>query len=325
LHFYNDSAIIKKIMNNMLNFDFALAWCWEFDRDFAEKIKEISAAEKLSFLEITPGNLEEVKGKLSQGELGFEIFLDRASDIEEGFIQLAQMVKPKPIRMLNNIDQALWSADKATMHLEFLNSGIFVPYTIILSPFEEKPKLELIDLNKLGTPFVMKPACGGGGEGVHLDVKSWEEVEKIRQEYYDDKYLVQQKIIPKNLNGKRAWFRVFYVCGKIFPCFQDDQTKLVEVFLPELEDKLYNQIETTIKKIASISNLDIFSTEVALTSSDKLLVIDHVNDQIDLRKKSKFTDGIPDEVVNQIAFEIVNYSLELLNSKKAKDEKRTIN
>jgi len=310
----------EKIMQRT---DFALAWCWEFDLDFVEKLKEVLKVKKLSFLEITPGNLAEVKEKLAQDEFEFEVFFDRASDLEEEFEKLTQMVKQRPIRMLNNIDQALWSADKATMHLEFLNNGIYVPYTIILPPFEEKTELEEIDLSKLGNPFVMKPACGGGGEGVHLDVRNWEEIERIRQGYYDDKYLVQEKIIPKNLNGKRGWFRVFYACGKILPCFQDDQTKLVEVFLPEFEAQLYNQIEATIKKIASISNLDIFSTEMALTSSDKLLVIDHVNDQIDLRKKSKFFDGIPDEVVDQIAFQIVNYSGEFINSKK--DEKRIVN
>ena len=54
------------------------------------------------------------------------------------------------------------------------------------------------------------------------------------------------------------------------------------------------------KKIAKITELDFFSTEIVLTEDGKFIVIDYVNDQCDMRFKSKHVDGVPDKVVEQI-------------------------
>jgi hypothetical protein len=217
-------------------------------------------------------------------------------------------MKACQVRMINDVDKALWASDKATMHLEFLTHGINVPYTIILPPYEENPDLDFIPLEKVGKPFVIKPACGGCGDGVVLDARSLEDIQIARQEYENDKYLVQEKIIPVGIGKKRAWFRVFYACGEVLPCWWDDQTRIADVLSPsQIDEKIYLEIEHIVRKIASISNLDLFSTEIVLTSSENLLVIDHANDQVDLRKKSSHFDGIPDEVVDRIVTSMVDW------------------
>jgi len=40
-----------------------------------------------------------------------------------------------------------------------------------------------------------------------------------RKHHKDDKYLLQERVVPAELAGRRAWFRVFFVCGVIFPCW----------------------------------------------------------------------------------------------------------
>jgi hypothetical protein len=57
------------------------------------------------------------------------------------------------------------------------------------------------------------------------------------------------------------------------------------------------------KRIASICKLDWFSTEIALT--DEFIVIDYVNDEIDTRLQSRALDGVPDEVIKNIATNLV--------------------
>jgi hypothetical protein len=289
-------------------FDLAIAWCWKYDADFIFQIdKECGKRGLFSYL-IHPHNLFETMHKLNSGEMGYKVFFDRASDQEEEFEELVDLMKTCRVRMVNDVDRALWSSDKATMHLEFLTGGINVPYTIILPPYEENPDLDSIPLEKVGRPFVLKPACGGCGDGVVLDAQSIHDIQIARREYKEDKYLVQEKIIPVRIGKRRAWFRVFYVCGKVLPCWWDDQTKIAEVLDPsQVDEKIYFEIERIIRKIATISKLDIFSTEIAFTSSEKLLVIDHVNDQVDLRKKSSHFDGIPDEVVDRIVISLVNW------------------
>ena len=39
----------------------------------------------------------------------------------------------------------------------------------------------------------------------------------------------------------------------------------------------------------------------------KLVIVDYVNDQPDMRKKSKFNDGVPDEIVNKVIKKIISF------------------
>jgi len=288
-------------------FDLAIAWCWKYDADFIFQIdRECGKRGVFSYL-IHPHNLFEIMHKIESGGLEFKVFFDRASDQEEDFDGLVDLMKSCRVRMINDSERTLRACDKASMHLEFLSRGINVPYTIILPPYDEIPNLDSIPLDKVGRPFVIKPACGGCGDGVVLDAQSIEDIQNARTEFSDDKYLVQEKIVPAQMDRRRAWFRVFYVCGEILPCWWDDQTKIADVLSPsQIDEKIYQKIERITRKIASICKLDIFSTEIALNPSGKLLVIDHVNDQVDLRKKSLHFDGIPDEVVDRIVASLVD-------------------
>jgi len=289
-------------------YDLAIAWCWKYDADFVFQVDSQCVKKGLSPYLIHPHNLFETMNRMERGELGFKVFFDRASDQEEDFEQLVDMMQNQGAKMINNVDRATWAVDKATMHLEFLSNGIHVPYTIILPPWEERSDLDSIPLDKVGTTFVIKPACGGCGDGVILDAQSKDDIQKARQQFPDDKYLVQEKICPLQINNHRAWFRVFYACGEVLPCWFDDQTKLADVLaVSEIDPKIHSNILHIMRKIARISQLDLFSTEIALTTESKLLVIDHVNDQVDLRKKSSHLDGIPDEVVDQIVVNLANW------------------
>lgn len=258
---------------------------------------------------------------MERGELVFKVFFDRASDQEEDFKQLVDIIQKKGTRMINDVDRATWAIDKATMHLEFLTHGIHVPYTIILPPWDERQELEPVNLNKVGTPFVIKPACGGCGDGVFLNACTMDDIQTARQQFPNDKYLLQEKIAPLNINGKRAWFRVFYICGEVLPCWWDDQTTITEVLFPsEIDPQVYSEMNRIMQKIAEISQLDLFSTEIALTREQKLLVIDHVNDQVDLRKKSAHLDGIPDEVVDGIVINLIDWVYKTVHSLSISEE-----
>ncbi|HVP35358.1 MAG TPA: hypothetical protein VMT04_00045 [Terriglobales bacterium] len=292
----------------MEEFDIGVAWCWEFDKEMVFDLERYVQQKELTIYQIAPYNLEETLGKLKNNQLKFKLFLDRASDQNEEFERLNHLVKTLGIKMLNDFDKALWSADKATMHLEFLSAGIEVPYTLILSPLEQEPDLRVENLEKVGIPFVLKPAHGGSGEGVVMDATGIEDIIKAREEFWEDKYLIQQKINPAQLSGKRGWFRVFYSCGKVAICWWNDLTRLSEQFSPEqIGQTICINIEELTRKIAGVCGLDLFSTEIALTEDSKLVVVDYVNDQCDLRKKSLHYDGIPDEVVQRVLTSLTEY------------------
>jgi hypothetical protein len=202
------------------------------------------------------------------------------------------------------------AADKATMHLEFLTRGIHVPYTIIISPFNHKREVELSlsELARLGRPFIIKPAnTTGGGVGVVVGAESLKDVIETRQRHKNDKYLLQEKIVPAILGERRAWFRVFFAFGEVVLCWWDDQTHIYDVLTADEEKRFdLHALRDVVAAIRDVCGLDFFSTEIVCVSSGTFVVVDYVNEICDMRLKSRHVDGVPDQIVELIAGRIAD-------------------
>jgi len=124
----------------------------------------------------------------------------------------------------------------------------------------------------------------------------------------DIKYIAQEKINPVNLENRPAWFRVFYCLGKINPCWWNPLTRNYDILtIKEIyRFGLYDMWRIT-KMIHTVSSLDFFSAEMAMRSNEKFIVVDYVNGQPDMRKKSKFNGGLPDEIVDKIIGDIIAF------------------
>lgn len=285
-------------------FDLALAYVWEYDEDFINLTEQMLQDSGISTFRISYHNIFEVTKKIEEKKLYFNFYLDRASDVEEDFVPLANVLSRKKTTIFNPYKNVSHAADKASMHLEFITAGLNVPYSIIIPPHSEKEEIyiSLDDLAILGRPFIIKPCnTTGGGIGVVTGAETLKEVFEERMSNYNDKYLIQQKIYPTILDGKRSWFRCFRAFGKTVLSWWDDQTHLYSE-MTEDEIKIFNlkKLFSVTKTIAEITQLDFFSTEIVLTSENKFVVVDYVNELCDMRLKSKHTDGVPDRIVNQI-------------------------
>jgi len=303
-------------------FDLAIAWEWEYDRDFVCSIDRECQKNMLSSYLIYPANLNETLNLQAEGKIAFRMLFDRASDTNPKFHDIIHFAKRFPFKMVNEVSLLTRAVDKATMHLEFISNGINVPYTIILSPWQKNQEIytmmKLSDFKKLGMPFIIKPAHGGGGVGVVIDARTIQEVVKARMEIAHDKYLLQEKIVPVFLGkdlSRKAWFRVFYVCGEIIPCWWNNETFIYNMITSDEVKKYdFSELHDITKKIADICGLDFFSTEIVKVKDGRFIVVDYVNDMCDMRRKSRYPDGVPDEVVGKVIKRLVRYVKE--NAKK---------
>lgn len=291
----------------MEKYDLGLAWEWEYDKAFVNVMVSRDLKDSLRIFPIHPLNFQEVVRKVEKEEIYFSSYLDRAGDALDHFAQLTKKIGRNGTWMINRPEHVEWARDKATMHLEFLTKGLHVPFTVILSPYDKDPELRVSELEKLGRPFVIKPACGGGGLGVVMGAENLLDVIHARKEFRQDKYLLQRKIIPKILGNRRAWFRSFYVCGEVISCWWDDQTHIYQPVLPE-ERVLYrlSKLKEITKAISEVSKLNFFSTEIAWDEvDDKFTVVDYVNEPCDMRLQSQHPDGVPDGVVKEIVMALL--------------------
>jgi hypothetical protein len=289
----------------MKSYSLAVAWNWEFDDDYVGLIEKECGLRNISLLNITPSYLGEICSEIMGGTITALSFYDRASDDDEAFFPLAGLMKEKKIPVINPYENVDRAKDKATMHLELITAGLQVPYTVIISPYNKDQDIELDQqkIERLGKSFIIKPAnTTGGGTGVMLQAESVRDIIESRKRHKDDKYLLQEYIYPVILGEKRAWFRAFYAFGEVVNCWWDDHTHIYKQCSQE-EEELYglSELREMMLKIQNVCNLDFFSSEIALTSSGKFVVIDYVNEICDMRLQSKFIDGVPDAVVEKIA------------------------
>ena len=282
-----------------MHYDLCLASNWEFDDGFIRLLDSACRARGRTLLTVTPANLTDVLPLLSSGTAGFSALLDRASEADPAFLPLVDIARASGARRLNPRELADLAYDKASMHYKFIEAGIHTPHTIILPSHNESPNLPDLDLSPLGGLFAIKPALGGGGEGVSTEVTRLEEVRSERMKFPEQQYLLQSHVRPKIVDSLPAWIRVIYCLGDVHPCFWDVATHVYTPVSPDLES--LSSLRVVTKLIADICGLDLFSSEIALTGDGRLLVVDYVNDPIDLRLQSLAVDGVPDEIVSRVA------------------------
>lgn len=292
-------------------FDLAIAFVWEYDTDFVDLIEKILQEEGLSTFILKEHNIHDVTERVRERKFSFRFYLDRASDVNPAFEELSRILSRRKTLIINPHKKVQHAIDKASMHLEFINAGLNVPYSIIIPPHGEleEVKLTIEDLTILGRPFIIKPCnTTGGGVGVVTGAETLGEIFRERITNSNDKYLIQEKVYPTMLDGRRAWFRCFWAFGKPVAVWWDDLTHLYEELTDEeMMNYGLRRILNKTRTIARITELDFFSTEIVLNNKNLFVVIDYVNDQCDMRIKSKHFDGVPDNVVHQIIHNLKNY------------------
>ena len=292
-------------------YDLAIAYTWIYDTEFTELIEKMFHEAELSTFLITKNNVEEITNRVKNGELKFKVYLDRASDEDEAFEELAQLLTSSDCRIINEYSKVESAVDKSVIHPKLIEHGLRLPHTKIVPPFDESPNVNLTEneLIELGIPFVVKPAYySGGSEGVYKNAVGFGDIQKARMEYSDDTYLIQEKIIPKKIHDHRAWFRVLWAFGKVIIMLWDDELLHYSDFeTGKLDSDLTKHIEQMMQRIHSISELDYFSSEFALTEENEMYLIDYVNDQCDFRFKSNHPDGVPDDIVKKFIWEMMEF------------------
>jgi hypothetical protein len=287
-----------------MHFDLCLPWYWEYDIDFVRFVENACREGGLTFWQITPDNLLQSINALYKGEHTFNTLLDRSQG-DDRFLPINNWAKEYSKRRINPPELSKWSEDKATMHLELIHAGINTPHTIILSPFLEQPALHDLDLTPLGTQFVIKPSNEGGSTGVILGASSPDQILRARMDFPEQKYLLQAAVTPRTIQGRPAWFRIFYSVGETYPCWWHPLTHVFAAVTPTEEHRYdLSPLHDITRRIASICRLDWFTTEIALTH-EEFVVVDYVNDQIDTRVQSKAVDGAPDDIIQSVASRLV--------------------
>ncbi len=284
--------------------DLLLAYDWLYDEPFLEVLSSSFSGAGLRLAAVSPRLLLRCMDAVQAGRLSARTYLDRASDTSPEFGPLDEWAEANIPVHLNPGERRRQIWYKTNLHWEFIAAGIHTPYTIAIPSLRRQPTLDPpTDLGALGRPFSIKPDLGGGGWGVVTTAEGWDDVQVARKHLSGEDLILQEFIEPTSLEGRRAWFRVLYACGRLIPCWWDDRTRLYGTPVVAEErsrhglDPLWSIVETA----ARLSGLQLFSTEIARVGDGRFIVVDYVNDPIDLRFQPHAREGMPAEVAHAVA------------------------
>ena len=167
---------------SMNTYDLCLTWNWEYDAPLIKLLDLACQSRGLSLLQVSPKNLLSLTPSILNQEMTFRVFFDRASDADARFIPVVQWACSHVTHHINFYESACRARDKAAMH-RAISVRMNTPLTIILPSYDEQPGLPAIDLTSLGESFTIKPAHGGGGDGVINEATTLSQVFIARQAF----------------------------------------------------------------------------------------------------------------------------------------------
>ena len=288
-------------------FDLGIAWDNESDNEFVNDLNARALKVGVKPYLIHAYNFFSSLKDITDGQLCFNCFFDRSSDDSSTFGGLADFLKQKDINFINHPDNVKNSIDKSKIHSMFVSYGLPIPKTVFIKPQEEKQVLEA-KIQHISVPCVVKSAFSSCSEDTALAINSLVDALRLMGEEEDKSYFAQEQVASINLENKPAWFKVLYCFGEIILCRWHPETGEYEALsLRQIYRLGLYEIWPITKKIRQACKLDFFSTDIVMKEKGKFLVVDYVNDRPDMRKKSKFKDALPDEIVDKVINSIISF------------------
>jgi hypothetical protein len=302
----------------MRQYDFALAWNSGSKEKFVRWVRKECNLRRVKFLLITEKNINAAIDDLEKGKLKIRFLLDNEADYDDKknlFARLCYAVKDIDGYVVCDPDDSRQASNKAVTHYDLVKARIPVPYTIVVRNWEPDDfTLTKEEVRRLGIPFIIKPATGFGQQGVVKNANgSIAEIAQARHFSRGDDFLLQEKIEPLMIDGKQAWFRVYFLFGEIIPCWWDTESgRYSHVTLREMYKIKLLPLARIVSEIARATHMEFFSSEITITGAGKdrrFVAIDYVNDQPELCVRSEKVGGGPvPEVVQHIAERVVELS-----------------
>ena len=275
---------------------------------FAHKMRELCGQMDLTFFLADDVWVHEFLGKLRANDIAVRAMLDltaNQTDPTDVYTQLAYEVTRQGGVVIDDPELTAFSAHKARLHEELVRHNVPVPDTIMV-PREQIDSYRITReiRDRLGVPFVVKPAWGDSGVGVIVDATSEYDLEQsLEQAPHSDTFLLQKKLSMKPLGGRMGWFRLYHICREVIPCWWDPVTHEYQMVSPaQIKRFRLQPLRRIMRSIAQVSRMKKFSSEICLHDDGKFYAVDYVNADPDMNPRSFYANGVPDEIVRHIVW-----------------------
>jgi hypothetical protein len=299
-------------------YDVVMTHKLDADDFFIQRVQQFCAEAGLNFFLIEPYWVEPFYDGLLKGKIWARVLLNMHSEHHQPddiYHRLVRLAAERQTQVIDPPDRAEAAFDKARLHPRLIGAGIHVPYSVIV-PKSKYGDFRLTEVERLalGLPFVIKPGMGYGKRGLVMDAVAESDMARSMATWPDENYLFQRKIVPRQSPDGPSYFRVYYIFGAVFQvwwnCF-NDQYRLIPA--GGISDAAAAELESISRRIAALTGMNFFSSEIAQVESGEFVVIDYMNDQCHMLSQSANPQiGVPDELVAAIARRLVMAAREMI-------------
>ena len=275
---------------------------------FAHRMRELCGQMGLTLFIVDDVWVREFLQKLQSEEIQVRVLFDLSANqslSEDPYLLLAREVKRQGGYVIDNPDKTAIMAHKGQFHKMLLENNIPVPETVIVSRSDvDRFKITNEIKAQVGVPFVVKPAWGDSAVGVTIDGYSEKDLRwSAEQAPNSDSFLIQQRLKPKQLEGRSGWFRMFHICGEVIPGWWNPINHEYHLVTPT-QQRYYKlaPLKSIMRSIAQVSKMKKFTSEICLHEDGKFYSVDYMNADPDMNPRSFYPNGVPDEVVRHIAW-----------------------
>jgi hypothetical protein len=305
-------------------YDLAMTHKLDSDGFFIHRVQEHCAAAGLDFFLIEPLWAEAFLAALERGDVRTRVLLNMHSehhDPQDLFHRLVLEAHRAGAQVIDPPELAQAAFDKGRLHPRLIEAGIPTPHTIVVERAQAgELQLSAGDRELLGTPFVVKPGMGYGRKGLVLDAVDASDLARSVTLFPDARYLLQHKAVPAtHTDGEPLYFRAFYVFGAVsitwWNCFTDRYRLATREEIDRLE---LSRLEDVSRRLAALTGMRFFSSEMLFEDSGELLVIDYINDQCHMLCQSADPQrGVPDALVADVARQLFEGALGMIRGEIA--------
>ena len=275
---------------------------------FAHRLRELCGQMGLTFFLVDDTWVNDFAQKVQSREIGVRVLFDLTANQtmeDDSYLLLAREVKSQRGHVIDDPDITAATAHKGNFHKVLLQNNIPVPETIIVNRSDlEDFKITREIRTRVGVPFVVKPAWGDSGVGVILNGHYEEDLlESAAQAPNSDAFLIQKRLEMKRLGSHSGWFRMFYICGEIIPCWWNPTNHEYHLVSPQ-QVKRYKlaPLARIMRGIARVSKMRKFTSEICLHTDGKFYAVDYINADPDMNPRSFYDNGVPDSLVRYIVW-----------------------
>ena len=298
-------------------YDLVMTHKLDSDDFFIHRIQQHCAETGLNFFLVEPLWVQRFYEYYARNELWAKVLLNMHSEHhlpDDIYHRLVLLAHHKNTKVIDPPDLAQAAFDKARMHERLIAAGFNVPLTVVVPQSATATfRLTAEQKEQLGSPFVIKPSHGYGRRGVILDAVDETHLTRSVSAWANPSYLLQKKIVPRVIRGRPGYWRVFYCFGSVWiswwNCFTDLYSVVTET---EIKEFSLEKLDELVRKIAELTQMKFFSSEIAQVENGDFVLIDYVNDQCHMLSQSSDPKmGVPDVVVAGIARKLVNAAAQL--------------